>query len=509
MNAQRDVHPWRFAALSVVCLLAASLAPRVPAEDWTQYRGPNHDGISSENIRTNWDAQPPRQLWQVPLGPALSSFTIAGGQAYTQVRRRISGTDQEVCIALNADTGQELWATPLGLADYPDGGVGGDDGPRSTPTIDGNRVYVLTSYLRLACLDAANGQIVWSKDLVNELGSVVIPWQNAASPLLIGDRIYLNANSPGQCLMAIEKRDGSIAWKRQNDNLTQSSPVAATIAGVTQVVFFAQSGLVSVRPDNGDVLWRYPFPFSIATAASPVVAGNVVYCSAAYGGGAGAVQIASNGSALSPNQLWRTPGAHMNHWATPVYFDGHLYGIYGQTVVRLACLDLSTATEVWTYSGVGTGGVLLVGGVLMVLTDDGDLVLVKPDPTAYTEITRFSAVTGKCWNVPAVSNGRIYVRSTTQAAAYDVSLAATPPRLRLYPGFAADGTGFFLLIGNDDGAPLDPVRAATIDVLSATDLAAGWTRLTNSLMLTNGQLRLADPQGAGTPQRFYKAQQRP
>jgi outer membrane protein assembly factor BamB len=493
---------------SPCCLFVWFLASILQADDWTQYRGPNHDGISAETVRTNWDAQPPRQLWKVPLGPALSSFTVAGGQVYTQVRRSLSGRDQEFCIALNADTGMELWATPLGKANYPDGGVGSDDGPRSTPAIDGDRVYVLTSYLRLACLDSGTGEILWSKDLVSVFGGEVISWQNAASPLIVGDLIYLNANAPNQCLMALKKLDGSVAWKGQNDNMTQSSPVLATIAGAPQVIFFAQSGLVSVKPDTGDVFWRYPFPFSTATAASPVVAGDIVYCSAAYGGGAGAVRISNTGSRLLPSEVWRAPGAHMNIWATPVHFDGHLYGIYGQGVMRLACLDLATGTEVWSMNGVGTGGVLLVGGLLLVLTDTGDLALVQPDPSAYTEITRFTAVSGKCWNVPAVSNGRVYVRSTTQAAAYDVSLKA-PPKLRFSPGLAAAGTGFQLVIGNDDASPLDASRAANIDVLAATNLATGWFLLTNSLTWTNGQFRMLDPADTNVSQRFYKAQERP
>src|SRR5204863_1607848 len=138
--------------ISIVSLgsCVAFATPWLHAGDWPQYRGLNHDGISAETIRTNWSAEPPRQLWKVPLDPGLSSFSISGGRAFTLVRRLVSGQNQEYCIALNADTGAELWASePLGQASYPDGGVGIDDGPRSTPSVDGDRVYVLTTYLRL------------------------------------------------------------------------------------------------------------------------------------------------------------------------------------------------------------------------------------------------------------------------------------------------------------------------------------------------------------------------
>ena len=300
-------------------LVLLSGASGLPAVDWPQYRGPTHDGMSSETIRTNWSQEPPRQIWKVALPPALSSFAIGGGKAFTQLRRLVNGADREFCVALNADTGAEIWATPLGPADYPNGGVfpASDDGPRSTPSVDGNRVFVLTSYLRMVCLEAATGQEVWSRNLVTDFGGTVIAWQNAASPLIVGDLIFMNCNGPNQRLIALHKQDGSVAWKGQNDAMTQASPIHTTIAGVPQVVFLAQSGLVSVAPETGGVLWRYSFPYSISTAASPVVASNVVYCSAAYGSGAAAVRIVQKGALLTTNQVWKTSGARKTTCGTP------------------------------------------------------------------------------------------------------------------------------------------------------------------------------------------------
>src|SRR6185295_4119317 len=197
-------------------LLAYSVfsgALRIRAADWPQYRGSNHDGISTEVIRTNWAAEAPRQNWKVPMDPGLSSFSVSGGRIFTMVRRPVSGQqDQEFCVAMSADTGQESWASaPLGLADYPDGGVGTDDGPRSTPSIDGDRVYVLTSYLRLYCLNATNGATVWSRDLVTEYGSSVIAWQSAASPLIDGELIFVHGAVANKSLLAFHKTDGTEA----------------------------------------------------------------------------------------------------------------------------------------------------------------------------------------------------------------------------------------------------------------------------------------------------------
>lgn len=404
---------------------------------------------------------------------------------------------------------------PLGLAEYPNGGVGSDDGPRSTPTVDGERVYVLTSYLRLVCLNATTGQEIWVKDFVAELGSRVIPWQNAASPLLVGDLIFVNCNASGGRLAAVRKQDGSLAWRQHDDLMTQATPVAATVAGVPQIIFFAQSGLVSVEPATGALNWRFPFPYSVSTAASPVAAGDRVYCSAAYGSGAGVARITKNGAELAANSLWRTPGANMNHWATPVHHNGYLFGIYGQgnggpLSVQLRCLDLATGAEQWRHTGHGRGGLLRVGEHLLVLAEDGQVVLVKADPAAYMEVARFRAVTGKCWNVPALAHSRLYARSTREAAAYDLAPKAPPP-LTVKPALDAAAHRFSLTIKTADGSPLDAARAATIHIRTTDDLLApleSWADVSAAARLVNGELHFEDSPGGATPQRFYRVEER-
>jgi len=463
----------------------------------------------------------------VPLDPALSSFTVSGGRVFTQVRRNIGGQDREVCIALNADSGQELWATPLGIADYPDGGVGTDDGPRTTPSVDGNRLYVLTSYLQLACLNVTNGQVVWSNNLVAQYGSVVISWQNAASPLMENGVIFMNCNAPNRTFLALRASDGTQVWNAQTtDAMTQASPIITTLAGVRQVIFFAQSGLVSVAPDSGNGLWNYPFPFSVATAASPVAASNMVYCSAAYGVGAGAVQVTNSGTTVTATQAWRTPGTTMNHWATPVHYNGYLYGVYGQAggTATLRCIQLATGNEMWRQAGSGLGSVLFTTGLVLMLTEDGYVVLVTPDPTGYNEVARYHALDGssssipglavKCWNAPAIANGRIYARSTTEAVCLDVAPGGSSPPIPVtLSGSRLGGTGpFRLLIINQDNSPIDTNQAAKVSLLATINLGLGlngWTQLNSPLLLTNGQLFLDISQSLTTPMQFFRAKVQP
>jgi outer membrane protein assembly factor BamB len=206
------------------------------------YRGPEGTGVSSERIRTDWNTNPPRLHWRTPMTNGLSSVSVGGGRVFTQVRRG----GAEYCVALDAATGRFLWTASVGLASYPDGGVGGDDGPRSTPAVRADRVYVLGSYLNLRCLDAATGTNVWSKDLRAEFGGQVIPWQNAASPLLEGDLLLVNCSSTSGALLALRPGDGGVIWRLHNERMTHATPLPATIQDERQVVFLTQSGLVGL-----------------------------------------------------------------------------------------------------------------------------------------------------------------------------------------------------------------------------------------------------------------------
>jgi len=402
----------------------------VRSADWPQYRGPNANGVTLEKLLKTWPSDGPREIWRTPLNNGFSAFAVAGGKVFTLVNRNIENVPNEVCVALDADTGKELWAAPLGFAKYDDGGDTGapgntgGDGPRSTPAADSNRVYVLTASLGLYCLDARNGRPVWKKDLQREHGARNIRWQNAASPVLEGNLIFVCAGGAGQSLLCFHKATGAVVWKSQSDAMTHATPTVATILGHRQVIFLTQSGLVSVVPGTGQVLWRHPFPYRTSTAAAPVVGGDIVYCSAGYGVGAGAVRISRNGTAWKATELWRKENDLINHWSTPVYHDGHLYGLFGfkqWEQVPLKCVQLATGQEKWSQTGFGQGGTILVDGQVFALAENGDLVVVEARPGAYREVARHRAVTGKCWNNAAVANGRIYARSTKEGVCLEVA----------------------------------------------------------------------------------------
>lgn len=406
--------------IAIVSMFATFL---LVAADWPQYRGPNHDGSTPEKISLKWPTEGPRQVWKADLGDSFGSFAVAGGKAYAFIQRKIDGQDSEVAVALDANTGKELWASPLGKPTYD---KQGGDGPRSTPTADGDFTYFLGAYQMLSCLDSKTGKSVWQHDLVKEFGGKVIQWNHAGSPVLDGDLIFVNGGGDGQAMLGFNKKDGKLVWNSGSDKPTHASPVPATILGVRQVVFFTQSGLVSAAAKDGKILWRFPFPYKVSTASDPIVWKDMVYCSAGYGVGGGACKISKTADGFSATQLWRHEGATVNHWTTPVCKDGYLYGIYGFKDfgrAPLQCVELATGKEIWSQPGFGSGGgTILVGGThVLVQGDKGPLVLVEATPKGYNELARAQPLGGKCWTMPVVSGGRIFARNTKEGVCLDVA----------------------------------------------------------------------------------------
>lgn len=406
------------------------------ADEWPAYRGPSGTGVSGEKLPAReFPKSGPKELWSTETPTGFSSFAVANGKAVTLVAKDIDGNPMEVCMAYDADTGEVSWEAPLWLSDYKAGGGNagekgndGGDGPRSTPTIDGDNVYVFDANLRLYSLSLEDGSIQWQIDLERDHGAENIRWMSAASPVISGDRLFVAGGGKDQSLLCFNKADGKLLWKSESDAITHSTPVVAEILGVPQIIFFTQQGLVAVTPDAGKVLWRYDFDFKVSTAASPVVWEDIVYCSAGYDVGAAAVKVskAEGGDAMKATELYRKSGNDLaNHWSTPVVKDGYLYGMFSfkaYGVGPLACVDIRTGEVKWKQDGFGPGNVLLTADqALVALTDRGELVLAEASPEGYKELARAEVIDGKCWSSPALADGKVYVRSTVEGACFDLS----------------------------------------------------------------------------------------
>ncbi len=397
------------------------------AADWPKYRGPNQDGISTENVDIQWSGSP-KLVWRTPTNTGFSSFAVSDGKAFTQVVREIDGNPREGCLALDAATGKELWFANLAKGEYDGQGntAGGGEGPRLTPTVSDGKVYLLTPDLVTHCLNSDSGRLVWKRDLEKQHHGHNISWKSAASVAIDGTLVFVAGGGPGESMLGLNKDTGAVVWKTGDETITHSTPVVATIHGQRQVIFFMKSGLVAVDSKKGKILWKFPFRFNVSTAISPVVSGDIVYLSAGYDMGSAACRIENQGGHFAATQLWFSPGNEpvVNHWSTTVCKEGYLYGMFGFKQFKkgpMKCVELATGKVMWKQAGFGQGNVILVGNRLVALAEDGNLVIIEPSPDSYKEIARTRAFHDKCWSTPAFADGKIYVRSISEGICFDVS----------------------------------------------------------------------------------------
>jgi outer membrane protein assembly factor BamB len=419
---------------AIVTITAAFLGSGLlHAVDWNQYHGIQSDKKTREALTsTAFLSSTDSKKWKVPTPLGFSSFSVVGDRAYTMVAEEDEdGLMREVCIALDTETGKRAWSSLLAVMDYKSGGGNagapgnnGGDGPRSTPSAYGDKVWVYDSDMNLHCLSAQNGKSIWTVKVLKDHGGKNIKWKNASAPLIEGNLAIVYGGGKGQSFLAFDRGNGTLMWKSGDETATHATPIAATIHGVRQVIFFCTSGLVSVDSKTGSELWRQKFPFKVSTAAAPVVAGDLVYCSAGYGVGSGLYRISKQGGKMNSSEVWRKSNEMFNHWSTPIHHNGHLYGMfsfkkYGKG--PLQCIELESGKVKWSQDGYGPGNVILSGDKLIALSDTGEVAVVKATPSRYSEIGRKKVITGKCWSTPVLSNGMVLARSTKEAVCLDVN----------------------------------------------------------------------------------------
>jgi outer membrane protein assembly factor BamB len=380
---------------------------------WTNFRGPNRDGRYDEmSVLTTWPAQGPPLMWKEPVGLGYASFTIADGRAYTIEQRR----SQEVVAAYDINNGRELW-TQGWNAEFSDTT---GDGPRTTPTWDNGRLYALGATGELRCLDAKTGAVVWGKNILTDNGASNLSWAMAASPLIVDDKvIVLPGGTSGKSVVAYNKMTGAPVWKSQSDQAAYVSPMLVTLAGRRQVLVVSASRVFGLVPEDGALLWSQTWDTSMGINVSQpiMVDKNRFFLSSGYGKGAALVEVSGSGKTLAARTVWENINMK-NKFNSSVLHEGFVYGLDEGI---LTCLDVNTGERKWKGGRYGYGQVLLASGQLIVMSDTGELALVKATPAEYAEIARFAALEGKTWNYPAIAGGRLFVRNANQMAAYNIA----------------------------------------------------------------------------------------
>jgi outer membrane protein assembly factor BamB len=420
--------------LDVDANLSAELANAVFIEDepapdsagWPQWRGPYRDGVvHMADLAIEWPKDGPPLLWQKDLGTGYSSFAVKDGRFYSLFQQG----NKEVVACWRVEDGEEVWRHEYDchadVHDYP--------GPRSTPTLDGDRLYTTGSDGTLLCLDAATGSPHWQKDLVSEFQASSPKWGVAFSSLIDGDLVFTSpGGQSGNALAAFNKITGELVWKCRDDPPGYSSPVAATIGGTRQILFFMGESLVAVRARDGALCWRYPWATTYdVNAATPLLFQarlgdqllHYVFISSGYGRGCALLKIAAKADGGFEAKKVYSGKQMCSHFASPVRRGEYLYGIDDS---RLACLDLRTGKVMWTRSGSNKGSLLRVNDFLLVLGEEGKLWLLdtgpeKAAPKAETRPFRG----GRCWTMPVLAEGKLLLRNERQMKCYDLKKSAS------------------------------------------------------------------------------------
>ncbi len=393
----------------------AAQADAAQTSSWPGFRGQDRQGIYRGAIRVSWEGLVP--MWKKPIGGGRSSFAVADGRAFTVEQRQRN----EVVAAYDVMTGRELWTStwPDRFSQW----MGGGEGPRATPAWADGFVFALGAKGELRCLDAASGRLVWRTNILQDAGAKNLRWGMAASPLIAGDAvIVLPGGSAGRSVAAYDRRTGKRLWTALDDQQAYVAPMQVTLLGVPQFLIVTAKRLVGLSLDRRDVLWEFPWATDHdANAAQPIVIGDQrVFYSSGYGTGAVVVELTKAGDRFAVREVWRNIRMK-NRQSSSVLHDGFIYGLDEGI---LACLDAATGEVKWKGGRYGHGQVLLAGDHLVVITEEGDLVLVAATPEKLRELARARALSGETWNVPAFAGGILLVRNTEEMAAFNLRVDA-------------------------------------------------------------------------------------
>ena len=420
----------RITVFVVVSVLLYTGILTTRATEWPQWRGPNRDGVSNEvGLLKEWSSNGPKVLWKIELGEGFSGISVFRGRVYTMFSK---GNDEFV-VCLNATDGEEIWRFRSDK-NYHEGQ--GGNGPRATPTIDGDLLFTVSAHGKLYALNAASGQEVWSHDLQRKFGSKMPRWGFSTSPLIEGDLLLVEVGGKGEkSIVAFNKNSGDVIWSSHKDKLGYSSPIAITVNEVRQIICFTGTKLVSVSPTDGAIYWQYPWKTGYdVNAATPVfIPPDKVFISSGYDKGAAVLQmrvflspdddraateqISENQGKVRIKEIWKNRKMK-NQFSSSVLHENYLYG-FDNSILK--CIEADTGEEQWKTRGFGKGTVILADGHLIILSDKGKLGLAEATPAGYVEKASAKVLSGLCWTVPTLANGKLYMRNEEEMICLDMT----------------------------------------------------------------------------------------
>lgn len=404
-----------FALLCTFALLTITVGNTAPEAEWPQWRGTLRNGVSSETgLLKQWPANGPAVTWSITnLGEGYGSLAVKADRIYVQ---GTSGGASAV-FCLNRADGKTIWSASLG----PNMDESRGNGPRSTPSLDGDRVYALTENGDLACLRARDGSRVWSKNILKEYGGSNPRWLISESPLVDGNRLIVSPGGNGAGIVALDKMTGAEIWRTRelSDQASYASCIAADVGGVRTYINFTSSAAVGVRASDGKLMWRYTNVANrVANCTTPIFADNKVFFSSAYDTGGALLNLTAQNGEVKAQEAYFTRDM-MNHHGGMVLVNGYLYGFSNAI---LTCLEFNTGKVMWRNRSVGKGTITYADGMLYLLGEKQMVGLAEANPNSYVEKGRFPVkdLGRDSWAHPVVVGGKLYIRNQNELTCYDV-----------------------------------------------------------------------------------------
>jgi outer membrane protein assembly factor BamB len=422
-------YAWRWSATTEDRFLAsaANVVPETPAGDapvveiaaWPGFRGPARDNVvAGVTFSTDWSANPPRELWRRPVGPGWSSFALVGSRLCTQEQR----DEDEVVVCYDAATGEPIWLYAYRARFWE---AMGGLGPRATPTYDDGRLLTLGATGVLNCLDAATGKRIWTRDLQEDTGAPLPDWGFSSSPLVVDDLVIVHAPqaTEDRSVVAYDVDTGEPRWRGEAPGASYSSPHLATIEAARQVLQITTAGVFGFDPASGERLWMHDWTTGgmgdRVVQPAIVDGGSGLLIGTSFGIGTRRIAVSRDASGgWTTREVW-TSKALKPYFNDQVVHDGTAFGFDGNI---LAAIDVATGERDWKRGRYGNGQVLLLPAqdLLMIVSETGELALVRASAEKFEELARIQAISGKTWNHPIVADGVVYLRNAEEAAAYEL-----------------------------------------------------------------------------------------
>lgn len=413
-------HSMTSKAIVLLALLLLTATPAIAqSSDWAQWGGPHRNFISeTKGLATNWPATGPRRLWQRELGEGYSAIAVEGGTLFTMYRK----DENEIVIALDAASGKTLWEYSYPAPFSPEYDMSSGPGPHATPLVSGDLVFSSGATGKLHCLDKKSGKVLWSHDLLAEFHGTLRVNGYSCSPIAYNDKIVMMVGGPSSALVAFNRKDGSVAWKKHDFKNSTSSPLIIKVDGQDQLVAFMYGEIVGVDPNNGNLLWSHAHPAEFGLNTSTPVWGpdNLLFMSSGYGGGSRVLKLSRAGEKTTVEELWANRLMRI-HFSNAIRVGDVIYGSSGDFgPAPFTAIDVKTGKVLWRHRSFPRASFLFADGRFIILDEDGHLLLATATSEGLTVSSKVELLGTQSWTVPSLSGTRLYARDRKNVVALEL-----------------------------------------------------------------------------------------